>query len=61
MTDQNSFSGEQDPTARMNQQQQKARERAEDTANERGAGYRGTVETDDFDLNEALSNISEDE
>jgi hypothetical protein len=57
MSDEIDLSGEQDPTERMVEQQQQAQERAEDDENLRDTGHDGSVETDEFDVSEALSNL----
>jgi len=49
------LSGETDPTERMTEQQEKARERAEDSENLRGPDHEGEVTTDEFDVSEALN------
>lgn len=51
------LSGEDDPTNRMNQQQEQARERAEDDENHRQSGHNGTHETEAFNLEEALKDV----
>jgi hypothetical protein len=55
------LSDETDPTERMVEQQERARDRAERDENLRHAEHRGAVETDDFDIEEALSAISDDQ
>jgi len=48
------LSGEQDPTERMMEQQERARERADEESDLRESGHEGSVETDEFDLDDAL-------
>lgn len=56
-TEYRELSGEQDPTERMTEQQEQARERAEDEENHRDADHEGEMQTEEFDLAEALSNV----
>jgi hypothetical protein len=51
------LSGEHDPTDRMIEQNERAHERAERDENERDSGHDGTVETEAFDLSEALADL----
>lgn len=51
------LSGEEDPTERMVEQQEQARARAEDDENLRDSDHNGSVETDEFDVQEALSSL----
>jgi len=51
------LSGNEDPTERMVEQQENARERAEDDENLRGTDHDGKVETESFDVQEALESL----
>jgi hypothetical protein len=46
-----------EPTAQMNENAQRARERSERTVNERADDFDGTVSTDDFDVDAVLSDL----
>lgn len=49
------LSGEQDPTERMEKQDEQLRERVENAdENHREADHQGSLETDEFDLDDAL-------
>lgn len=52
------LTGEEDPTERMQQNQQRAEDRAHDDENLRNQDHDGSVETESFDLSEALSVVS---
>lgn len=55
MPDQTDFSGEQDPEERMQEMDRQNRERIEEELdNERESGFQGEMETEEFDLDEAL-------
>lgn len=49
------FSAEQEPTEIMVENQENARDRAEDDENQKNKGHNGEVTTEEFDLSEALS------
>lgn len=52
------LSGEQDPGERMEKQDEQLRQRIEDAdENYREADHDGTMETDEFDLTEALKSV----
>lgn len=51
------LTGETDPTDRMTEIDEQARERAERDENRREAGYDGSVETKIEDLQEALDDL----
>jgi hypothetical protein len=51
------LSGNEDPTERMVEQQENARERAEDDENLRDSDHDGQVKTEQFDVQEALSEL----
>jgi hypothetical protein len=49
------LSGEQDPTERMEKQDEQLRQRVEDADDDlREAEHQGSLETDEFDLDDAL-------
>jgi hypothetical protein len=57
MTEEMDLSGEQDPTERMVEQQERARDRAADEENLREADHDGEVWTEQFDVSEALESV----
>ena len=57
MTGEMDLSGEVDATDVMVEQQEQARDRAERDENEREAGHDGSVETEDFSVEEALESL----
>jgi len=61
MSSETELSCEKDPTEQMIEQQERAQERAERDENDREHDHEGEVQTEDFDLEEALSVVSNDD